>query len=61
MTSARNVNSFDGSGDTLVSDFMQHTVDAIAPAWSVNTTRALAGRARPVPDHREGKPAEGER
>lgn len=60
MTSARNVNRFDGSGDTLVSDFMQHTVDSIAPAWAVNTTRAhwQAERGLHLPTEKDSLPKE---
>jgi len=53
-------NRNDGSGETLAGDFMRHAMDAIAPAWAVQTTLAhwRAGRGLHLPTDKASLPQE---
>ena len=53
-------NRNDGSGETLAGDFMRHAMDAIAPAWAVQTTLAhwQAGRGLHLPTDKASLPQE---
>ncbi|MCA1323476.1 cadherin-like domain-containing protein [Herbaspirillum sp. alder98] len=52
----------DGTGDTLLTDFMQHAMDAVVPAWEAETVRqhylqeGVAATAKP--GERAGMPVE---
>jgi len=53
-------NRNDGTGETLAGDFMQHAMDAIAPAWAVQTTLAhwQAGNGLHLPLEKASLPRE---
>lgn len=53
-------NRNDGTGQTLAGDFMRHAMDAIAPAWAVQTTLAhwQAGRGLHLPTDKASLPQE---
>ena len=55
-------NRNDGTGQTLAGDFMQHAMDAIAPAWAVQTTLAhwQAGSGLHLPLEKASLPQESE-